>query len=61
MRWGIQKLLQDIAQIVGAALPVYTVVRFGLGHLPYFTCIVELTKLRYTSVSDGPSTNQSSR
>lgn len=46
---GVYKnLLQEIAQRAGAALPVYTTVRSGLGHLPYFTCTVELAGLSYT-------------
>ena len=40
---GVYKnLLQEVAQRVGAPLPLYTTERSGLGHLPVFTCTVEL-------------------
>lgn len=46
---GVYKnLLQEIAQRVGAPLPAYTTVRSGLGHLPVFTCIVELAGIPFT-------------
>ncbi|CAN6479345.1 unnamed protein product [Victoria cruziana] len=46
---GVYKnLLQEIAQRAGAALPVYTTVRSGLGHLPVFTCTVELAGISFT-------------
>ncbi|KAK9128078.1 hypothetical protein Syun_016875 [Stephania yunnanensis] len=45
---GVYKnLLQEISQRVGAALPVYTTVRSGLGHLPVFTCTVELAGITF--------------
>ncbi|XP_010920417.2 double-stranded RNA-binding protein 6 [Elaeis guineensis] len=46
---GVYKnLLQEIAQRVGAPLPSYTPVRSGLGHLPVFTCTVELAGIIFT-------------
>ncbi|XP_057839532.2 double-stranded RNA-binding protein 5 isoform X1 [Cryptomeria japonica] len=46
---GVYKnLLQEIAQRAGAPLPVYTTVRSGLGHLPVFTCTVELAGINFT-------------
>ncbi|GJM84825.1 hypothetical protein PR202_ga00534 [Eleusine coracana subsp. coracana] len=40
---GVYKnLLQEVAQRVGAPLPSYTTERSGVGHLPVFTCTVEL-------------------
>ncbi|XP_043705774.1 double-stranded RNA-binding protein 2-like [Telopea speciosissima] len=46
---GVYKnLLQEIAQRVGAPLPQYTTFRSGLGHLPVFTCIVELDRITFT-------------
>uniref|UniRef100_A0A0D6R5C0 DRBM domain-containing protein n=1 Tax=Araucaria cunninghamii TaxID=56994 RepID=A0A0D6R5C0_ARACU len=46
---GVYKnLLQEIAQRAGAPLPVYTTVRSGLGHLPVFTCTVELAGIKFT-------------
>ncbi|XP_038982396.1 double-stranded RNA-binding protein 6 isoform X2 [Phoenix dactylifera] len=46
---GVYKnLLQEIAQRVGAPLPSYTTVRSGLGHLPVFTCTVELAGITFT-------------
>ncbi|XP_058101759.1 double-stranded RNA-binding protein 6 [Magnolia sinica] len=46
---GVYKnLLQEIAQRVGAALPVYTTFRSGLGHLPVFTGKVELAGIIFT-------------
>ncbi|XXG62038.1 hypothetical protein AAC387_Pa05g0488 [Persea americana] len=46
---GVYKnLLQEVAQRVGAALPVYTTYRSGLGHLPVFTCEVELAEFKFT-------------
>jgi hypothetical protein len=35
-------LLQETAQRAGVSLPVYTTVRSGPGHLPVFTCDVEV-------------------
>ncbi|KAF8402748.1 hypothetical protein HHK36_010838 [Tetracentron sinense] len=46
---GVYKnLLQEIAQRVGAALPLYTTFRSGLGHLPVFTGTVELSGIIFT-------------
>ncbi|XP_064946347.1 double-stranded RNA-binding protein 6-like isoform X3 [Musa acuminata AAA Group] len=46
---GVYKnLLQEIAQRVGAPLPSYTTIRSGLGHLPVFTCTVELAGITFT-------------
>ncbi|OVA18077.1 Double-stranded RNA-binding domain [Macleaya cordata] len=46
---GVYKnLLQEIAQRVGASLPLYSTVRSGLGHLPVFTCTVELAGITFT-------------
>ncbi|XP_077229639.1 double-stranded RNA-binding protein 6-like [Tasmannia lanceolata] len=46
---GVYKnLLQEISQRVGAALPLYTTFRSGLGHLPVFTGTVELAGITFT-------------
>ncbi|KAK6929197.1 Double-stranded RNA-binding domain [Dillenia turbinata] len=46
---GVYKnLLQEISQRVGASLPLYTTFRSGLGHLPVFTCTVELAGVTFT-------------
>ncbi|XP_042476472.1 double-stranded RNA-binding protein 2-like [Macadamia integrifolia] len=46
---GVYKnLLQEIAQRVGAPLPQYKTFRSGLGHLPVFTCMVELAGITFT-------------
>ncbi|KAJ4971541.1 hypothetical protein NE237_004640 [Protea cynaroides] len=46
---GVYKnLLQEIAQRVGAPLPQYSTFRSGLGHLPVFTCMVELDRITFT-------------
>ncbi|KAJ4980002.1 hypothetical protein NE237_010782 [Protea cynaroides] len=46
---GVYKnLLQEIAQRVGAPLPQYKTFRSGLGHLPVFTCVVELAGITFT-------------
>lgn len=46
---GVYKnLLQEISQRVGASLPSYTTSRSGLGHLPVFTCTVELAGIIFT-------------
>jgi hypothetical protein len=46
---GVYKnLLQEVSQRVGASLPTYTPFRSGLGHLPVFTCIVELAGITFT-------------
>jgi hypothetical protein len=37
-----KNLLQETAQRAGVSLPVYTTVRSGPGHLPVFTCDVEV-------------------
>ncbi|MCD7457396.1 Double-stranded RNA-binding protein 2 [Datura stramonium] len=46
---GVYKnLLQEIAQRVGAPLPLYTTFRSGLGHQPVFTGTVELAGITFT-------------
>uniref|UniRef100_A0A5B6ZMQ6 Putative double-stranded RNA-binding protein 2-like isoform X1 n=1 Tax=Davidia involucrata TaxID=16924 RepID=A0A5B6ZMQ6_DAVIN len=46
---GVYKnLLQEVSQRVGASLPTYTTFRSGLGHLPVFTCTVELAGITFT-------------
>ncbi|KAJ0525418.1 putative double-stranded RNA-binding domain-containing protein [Helianthus annuus] len=46
---GVYKnLLQEVSQRVGASLPTYTTTRSGLGHLPVFTCTVELAGCIFT-------------
>lgn len=46
---GVYKnLLQEVSQRVGASLPTYTTFRTGLGHLPVFTCTVELAGCTFT-------------
>ncbi|KAK3016948.1 hypothetical protein RJ639_007324 [Escallonia herrerae] len=46
---GVYKnLLQEVSQRVGASLPLYTTYRSGLGHLPVFTCTVELAGITFT-------------
>jgi dsRNA-specific ribonuclease len=46
---GVYKnLLQEVAQRVGAPLPSYTTERSGVGHLPVFTCTVELAGIVFT-------------
>ncbi|KAF8397691.1 hypothetical protein HHK36_016613 [Tetracentron sinense] len=46
---GVYKnLLQEISQRVGAPLPLYITFRSGLGHLPVFTCTVELAEITFT-------------
>lgn len=46
---GVYKnLLQEVSQRVGASLPAYTTFRTGLGHLPVFTCTVELAGVIFT-------------
>ncbi|GMH11268.1 hypothetical protein Nepgr_013109 [Nepenthes gracilis] len=48
---GVHKnLLQEVSQRVGASLPPYTTFRSGLGHLPVFTCTVELAGISFTGV-----------
>ncbi|XP_076897263.1 double-stranded RNA-binding protein 6-like [Bidens hawaiensis] len=46
---GVYKnLLQEVSQRVGSSLPRYTTSRSGLGHLPVFTCTVELAGCIFT-------------
>ncbi|KAL6578072.1 hypothetical protein OROMI_010400 [Orobanche minor] len=46
---GVYKnLLQEVSQRLGASLPAYTTFRTGLGHLPVFTCTVELAGVVFT-------------
>ncbi|XP_059628310.1 double-stranded RNA-binding protein 2-like [Cornus florida] len=46
---GVYKnLLQEVSQRVGASLPTYTTFRSGLGHLPVFTCTVQLAGITFT-------------
>ncbi|KAL3819979.1 hypothetical protein ACJIZ3_005884 [Penstemon smallii] len=46
---GVYKnLLQEVSQRVGASLPAYSTFRTGLGHLPVFTCTVELAGVIFT-------------
>jgi dsRNA-specific ribonuclease len=46
---GIYKnLLQETAHRAGLNLPVYTTVRSGPGHVPVFTCTVELAGMNFT-------------
>ncbi|KAG6410118.1 hypothetical protein SASPL_128167 [Salvia splendens] len=48
---GVYKnLLQEVSQRVGATLPAYSTFRTGLGHLPIFTCTVELAGVIFTGV-----------
>ncbi|CAN0870099.1 Double-stranded RNA-binding protein 5 [Linum grandiflorum] len=49
---GIYKnLLQETAHRAGLNLPVYTTVRSGPGHVPIFTCTVELAGMKFTGDS----------
>ncbi|KAJ7294716.1 hypothetical protein O6H91_Y238100 [Diphasiastrum complanatum] len=43
-----KNLLQETAQRAGVSLPVYTTIRSGPGHLPLFTCMVEVAGLSFT-------------
>ncbi|KAM0043346.1 putative double-stranded RNA-binding domain-containing protein [Helianthus debilis subsp. tardiflorus] len=43
-----KNLLQEVSQRVGVLLPTYTTFRSGLGHLPIFTCTVELAGCTFT-------------
>lgn len=46
---GIYKnLLQETAHRAGLNLPVYTTTRSGPGHIPIFTCTVELAGMNFT-------------
>lgn len=42
-----KNLLQETAQRAGVSLPVYTTVRSGPGHLPVFTCTVEVAGMQF--------------
>ncbi|CAN1839003.1 Double-stranded RNA-binding protein 5 [Linum perenne] len=49
---GIYKnLLQETAHRAGLNLPLYTTVRSGPGHVPIFTCTVELAGIKFTGDS----------
>ncbi|CAA0814455.1 Double-stranded RNA-binding protein 2 [Striga hermonthica] len=46
---GVYKnLLQEVSQRVGGCMPSYTTFRSGQGHLPVFTCTVELVGVLFT-------------
>ncbi|KAH9328767.1 hypothetical protein KI387_000875, partial [Taxus chinensis] len=46
---GVYKnLLQEVTHRAGLSLPVYTTVRSGPGHLPVFTCTVDLAGISFT-------------
>lgn len=46
---GVYKnLLQETAHKAGLNLPVYTTVRSGPGHVPVFSCTVELARMNFT-------------
>ena len=46
---GVYKnLLQETAHRAGLNLPVYTTVRSGPGHVPVFSCTVELAGMTFT-------------
>eukprot|EP01018_Ginkgo_biloba_P011491 Gb_23867 [translate_table: standard] len=46
---GVSKnLLQETAQRAGVPLPVYTTTRSGPGHMPVFTCSVEVAGMTFT-------------
>ncbi|XP_065853639.1 double-stranded RNA-binding protein 2-like [Euphorbia lathyris] len=46
---GVYKnLLQETAHRAGLKLPVYTTVRSGPGHVPIFSCTVDLAGMRFT-------------
>ncbi|GAB2276760.1 Double-stranded RNA-binding protein 6 [Dionaea muscipula] len=48
---GVYKnLLQEVSQRVGASLPLYTTFTSGFGHLPLFSCTVELAGVTFTGV-----------
>lgn len=40
-------MLQETAHRAGLKLPVYTTVRSGPGHIPVFTCTVELAGMNF--------------
>ena len=46
-----KNLLQETAHRAGLNLPVYTTVRSGPGHVPVFTCTVELAGMNFTGES----------
>ncbi|XP_021727525.1 double-stranded RNA-binding protein 3-like [Chenopodium quinoa] len=49
---GVYKnLLQETAHKAGLNLPVYTTIRTGPGHVPVFTCTVELAGMSFTGES----------
>ncbi|CAO2827524.1 unnamed protein product [Amaranthus hypochondriacus] len=49
---GVYKnLLQETAHKAGLNLPVYTTIRTGPGHVPVFTCTVELAGMTFTGDS----------
>ncbi|KMT09645.1 hypothetical protein BVRB_6g130970 [Beta vulgaris subsp. vulgaris] len=49
---GVYKnLLQETAHKAGLNLPVYTTIRTGPGHIPTFTCTVELAGMSFTGES----------
>ena len=49
---GVYKnLLQETAHRAGLNLPVYTTVRSGPGHVPVFSCTVELAGMSFTGES----------
>lgn len=41
-------MLQETAHRAGLNLPVYTTVRSGPGHMPVFSCTVELAGMSFT-------------
>lgn len=43
-----KNLLQETAQRAGVCLPTYTTVRSGPGHLPVFTCTVEVAGMQFS-------------
>ncbi|GLJ32656.1 hypothetical protein SUGI_0657000 [Cryptomeria japonica] len=43
-----KNLLQEMAQRAGVPLPVYTTTRSGPGHLPVFTCSVEVAGMTFS-------------
>jgi dsRNA-specific ribonuclease len=43
-----KNLLQETAQRAGVSLPVYTTTRSGPGHLPVFTCAVEVAAMTFS-------------
>jgi dsRNA-specific ribonuclease len=49
---GVYKnLLQETAHRAGLKLPVYTTIRSGPGHVPVFSCNVELAGMSFTGES----------